>query len=376
MYNVWATGILVAFCAADSRFLESVRSSVRRFPFWKLVPAAALDGLADFLSSVGGPNTPGSFQVLLGQSSVFFTMVFSYVFLRSRFSGRQVAGALLVVAGASLAIFPKLIGSGGESCSCSVVFTAIYFAADLPQSLSVVYKDFAFKKGDLNVFYLTAAVSWVQLVFTWVYLPLLSIPALNDFDLQSIPQVFSDGARCFAGYPVPVYNQGGDVTGHCSGRTTAITFVFSIAGFSQGILALIVMKRGSATLSVLVSAVTLPLANFAFSSGAVMDLVGSEADSFSWYNFGGVFAVLIGFVAYAYNGSAPPPQTNLTAPLVVAADGDGRGSGSACVLIEDTPVAGGGEALTLIRGSAPSVTAVGRDARDDEPYVLFCDEGP
>ena len=37
---------------------------------------SALDAMADFLMSVAGPSTPGSFQILLGQSAVFFTMVY------------------------------------------------------------------------------------------------------------------------------------------------------------------------------------------------------------------------------------------------------------------------------------------------------------
>jgi len=142
---------------------------------------------------------------------------FSAWFLRARFSARQVCGAVLVVLGACLAIIPRLgHDAGGGGTPVAAGWVALYFAADLPMSLSAVYKDYAFKRGRLGVFHLTAAVSWLQLVLLWLYLPLLSIDQLGGFDLKSIPSVFEDGARCFAGYvrdtasssPAPALHQG------------------------------------------------------------------------------------------------------------------------------------------------------------------------
>ena len=75
---------------------------------------------------------------------------------------------MLVVAGACLAIIPRL-SHGNDGTHAAVGWVALYFAADLPISLSAVYKDFAFKKGRLGVFYLTASVSWLQLLLQWLY---------------------------------------------------------------------------------------------------------------------------------------------------------------------------------------------------------------
>eukprot|EP00656_Telonema_subtile_P007462 TRINITY_DN13500_c0_g1_i6.p1 TRINITY_DN13500_c0_g1~~TRINITY_DN13500_c0_g1_i6.p1 ORF type:complete len:386 (-),score=61.79 TRINITY_DN13500_c0_g1_i6:27-1184(-) len=303
LYNLWATTALVVGFIWSTDFRKSITTSARLFPWWKLLIPAAFDGLADFLSSVGGPNTPGSWSVLLGQSSVFFTMAFSAAFLRTRFSVRQVLGACLVVLGASLAIFPELFKG---SCNCKVGYVIIYFLSDVPQSASQVYKDYAFKKGDLNVFYLTCVVSWFQLAMTWAYLPLQTLDALGGFDMSSIPEVFSDGFKCFLGNTdIPVYNSDHLVTGYCGSHVPAITMVFSIAGFTAGILQLIVMKKGSATLSVLTSAVALPLSDLAFNWPALMRLIEVDVTSFSWYNLGGVSLVVVGFLAYSLRESAP-----------------------------------------------------------------------
>lgn len=48
----------------------------------------------------------------------------------------------------------------------------IFAAADIPTSFSFVFKEWAFKKAHLDVFFLTACVSWMQLAIVWLFLPL------------------------------------------------------------------------------------------------------------------------------------------------------------------------------------------------------------
>eukprot|EP00658_Telonema_sp_P-2_P023278 TRINITY_DN1931_c0_g1_i16.p1 TRINITY_DN1931_c0_g1~~TRINITY_DN1931_c0_g1_i16.p1 ORF type:complete len:387 (-),score=77.09 TRINITY_DN1931_c0_g1_i16:136-1296(-) len=301
LYNIWATTILSVCAFRSPTFRRSIAESARAFPWYKLLIPAAMDGLADFLSSVGGPSTPGDWSVLLGQLSVFFTMAFSAVFLRSRFSPIQILGAIAVVGGASLAIFPVLFGG---SCHCAAGYVAIFFLSDIPQSGSQVYKDYAFKSGiDLNVLYLTCVVSWFQLGITWMYLPLQSLPQLGGFDLASIPEVFSDGLSCLMGdSSIPVVDKDNMVTGECGLNVPLVTLIFSISGFMEGIFALLVMKQGSATLSVLTSAVRLPLSDLIFCWPAVMTLVSVHPSSFSWYNLGGLALVVAGFVGFGLRG--------------------------------------------------------------------------
>merc|ERR1712113_1145103 len=122
----------------------------------------------------------------------------------------------------------------------------------------------------------------VQLLVTWCYLPLLSLPAFGGLNLTSLPEVLSDGASCFAGDPsTPVYDAAGSVTGYCSSFTTAITFTYSLTGFAGGICQLFVMKMGSASLYALSLALAIPITNSCFSLPFLMSLVGLQATPFS-----------------------------------------------------------------------------------------------
>lgn len=302
LYNIWATIIVVGRAIASPRFRKALQDSARRFPPWKLLIPAFLDGLGNLLDSVGGPNVPGSWTVLLGQSLVFFTMIFSFFIFGARFSAKQMTGAGLVVLGACMAVLPEIFA--GAEAARHVGYAIVFFSADIPQALSAVYKDFAFKSGELDVFYLTAVVSWVQLFVSWVYLPLLSLPALGALDLSSIPQVVSGGAACFLGdSSTPVYDAAGMVTGYCSRSTTLITFTYSLSGFAAGICQLYIMKLGSATLYVLSVALAVPISNFCFDIPFLMEAVGLTAAAFSWWNAVGVAMVVSGFTMYAIKGT-------------------------------------------------------------------------
>lgn len=65
--------------------------------------------------------------------------------------------------------------SGNKNVWYSVV---IFTASVVPMGLSSVLKEKFFKKNLVDVFLLTACVSWSQLALTWVFVPLLS---LKDF---------------------------------------------------------------------------------------------------------------------------------------------------------------------------------------------------
>lgn len=304
---------------ASADFRRSFHDSFGRFPAWKLLLPAAMDGLGGFMTSVGGPNTPGSWSVLLGQCQVFFAMLFSMCLLGSSYRLLQILGAVLVVIGSSMAIVPDLFGGELPDLAGKAGYVIIFFCSDVPYALAAVYKDFAFKTAALDVFYLTATVSWAQLVISWCYLPLLSIPALGGQELSTIPASLVDGAKCFFGdTSVPVYNSDGLITGYCGLSTTLVTFCFSISGFLSGIMTLYIMKMGSATLYVLASALALPIANLSFSVAPLMAAVGLESEPFSWYNAVGVVMVVIGFVAYALVEQSAASEEGV-APLL---DGD------------------------------------------------------
>ena len=290
MYNVWALLIV----GHKLLLTDDITPEMRRFPIWKFCFIGLMDGLSDLLQSIGGVDTPGSWQVLMNQTVVFFTIAMSFALLGSRFNWLQVVGAILTLGGAALGIVPSLGGSG------TVLSTLLYLAGIFPQSLSYVYKEKVFKGVNLDVVYLSCCVSWLQLLLTWAFVPLTSLHGLGGIALKDIPSVFADGARCFAGNErIPVYD-GEDVIGHCSSYVTLITFVFSLAGFAAGIAQLTLLKHGSTVLMSISNGITLPLSSLVF---ALHFIMGKQTEAFTWYSAGGLVVVLGGFAAYVAGGS-------------------------------------------------------------------------
>lgn len=59
-----------------------------------------------------------------------------------------------------------------HNCYCCDAIKAWTPASHIATLASVVYKEWSFRSAALDVFFLTAMVSWIQLVLTWVFLPL------------------------------------------------------------------------------------------------------------------------------------------------------------------------------------------------------------
>lgn len=290
LYDVWATAVLaykLVWRPGD------ITPRMRRFPMRRLAFIAFLDSFADFLGSVGGVNTPGSWQTLLQQLLIPAVIVVSYLYLRHRYSGLELFGATLIVAGSALAIVPVLT-AGDEASSVRWYSVLLYALSQMPTGGSYVLKEAAFREASLDVFYLTVCVSWMQLFISWLWVPLLGLPGFGGIAMRDIPETLQNGARCLLGEDVAIYRFG-KVIGHCSPFVPRITFIFSIAGFLAGILQLLITAKGSAVLTVLTQGLALPLANMAFSVGPIM---GSSREAFSWWDVGGLLCVVVGFIIY------------------------------------------------------------------------------
>lgn len=294
LYDMWASTVVVYKLLWTDDIPRSMRKRHRIMPFAVI---ALCDSFADTLASVGGVNTPGSWQTLLQQLTIPAVMLVSFFTLRARFGGVQVAGASTIVLGAALAIVPTLTaGDTRKNGHVRWYSVLIYAVSQFPTATSSVLKEKAFRRGALDVFYLTTVVSWIQLGLTWMWAPLLSLPGFGGVPLREVPSTFREGFYCFIGHDdVPVYSLG-KVIGHCSPFVTRITFMFSLSGFFAGVLQLFITKYSSAVLTVLVTAVALPLANLAFSVPFVMG--ADSVEPFSWWDVGGLAVVLAGLALY------------------------------------------------------------------------------
>ena len=76
--------------------------------------------------------------------------------------------------------------------------------------------------------------------------------------------------------------------------------VYSTTGFVAGLCQLSIMKYGSAALMTVITAVTLPLTEIAFSLEIFM---GDAAEPFTGWSIGGLAFVVLGMCLYTYFGS-------------------------------------------------------------------------
>jgi len=329
LYNVDASIVVIYLLI----FTDEITPEMRRFPIWKLAVLGFFDGFSDFLSSVGGIGTPGSVQTVLNQTLIFYTMVFAIILLGSRFAPIQYAGGLAVMLGAALTIVPAITNndttddmstgsvmrglgqpeetwaevtscldgvddaSEGFASSVSIHWYSIliYAASILPQAASYTFKEMTFKKFLLNVFYVSCIVSWTQLALVWVFLPIQSLKGFGNVPLSTIPSQFKEGIQCFFGNQDVIVYQNQSPLACCSAHVPVVTMIYSITGFTGGILQLFIMKYGSATLAVVLNALTLPLAQLAFSLEFVM---GDEREPFTFWSIGGLVLVVAGCLVY------------------------------------------------------------------------------
>eukprot|EP00753_Platysulcus_tardus_P010546 PLAT2833.1.p1 GENE.PLAT2833.1~~PLAT2833.1.p1 ORF type:complete len:420 (+),score=158.05 PLAT2833.1:1048-2307(+) len=292
LYGLFCTFFIVYRIFVTGSITARMRKS---FPLWKFAVLGALDATTDELNVIGGVNTPGEWQVLLRQLLIPFIMVISFFWVRTRYDRWQVGGAGLIIAGSLLALFAHQRSSGANHAVWYSV--VIYASQNVPAAFSRVFKEVAFKSAHLDIFWLSGLVSWTQIILQWPLLPLQTLPGFGNFDWDVLPETITDGWRCFLGdTTVPVIDATGAVTGYCSSYNTWILFAGSIIDFiGGGIFYLLILKHGSALLTTIASALSLPLSNLAFTIRA---LNGRATSPFSWYDVGGLIAVLFGFVFY------------------------------------------------------------------------------
>ena len=111
-------------------------AALRRFPQRKFVVMALIDALSSALMLIGGTYTPGSTQVILGQTSVPISMLLTFICLRVRYSSNQIAGAVIVLLGVSI----SKISLQPSETSGHVIFIVVFLLSVVPATFSNLYK--------------------------------------------------------------------------------------------------------------------------------------------------------------------------------------------------------------------------------------------
>lgn len=134
-----------------------------------------------------GVNCPGELQTVLNQMVIPITMIGAAWFLKARFESFQIWGSCFILLGAIVASSDYLLsGNGTEesetgSSTTAVVSVAVvlYTLSVVPSAVSNIYKESKMKEQDMNEVHTTTLVSFWQLWFGFIYLPLLALPQLG-----------------------------------------------------------------------------------------------------------------------------------------------------------------------------------------------------
>jgi len=266
----------------------------------KLVILGISDSLGNILGLVSASYIPGNVIPIIAQCVIPFTMICSYFLLKSRYNLWQVVYAIIVIEGVAIALVPQFgnISKPSASGEFPVLFyVAIYIVGLIPNAISFTVKEMIFtEQKDLNIFVVNSFSSLWQLLFTVLFLPIVSIPGFSP-DTKSfseLPNFVRVAANCFIGNTL-------DPNRAALNSCTPMPWpavVYMCFNIGQNIFMLIVVKYGSAVLNFVTGAVALVGQHFAFSVQWVHFLKPDQI-AMPW-DIIGLYATLVGMVGYRH----------------------------------------------------------------------------
>jgi len=255
------------------------------------------DSLGNILGLVSASYIPGNIIPIIAQCVIPFTIITSYFLLKTRYNLWQIVYATVVVEGVAISLIPQFANiSQPTHGEFSVIFyVSIYIIGLIPNAISFTVKEMIFiEQPNLNIFVVNSFSSLWQLLFTILFLPIVSIPGFSP-DTKSfsqLPDFIRTASSCFVGITL---DQSRDPSNHCDPMPwpAVIYMAFNIG---QNIFMLMVVKYGSAVLNFVTGAVALVGQHFAFSIQWVSFLLPNSI-AMPW-DLIGLYATLVGMIGY------------------------------------------------------------------------------
>eukprot|EP01096_Ripella_sp_DP13-Kostka_P015701 TRINITY_DN743_c0_g1_i1.p1 TRINITY_DN743_c0_g1~~TRINITY_DN743_c0_g1_i1.p1 ORF type:complete len:383 (+),score=143.23 TRINITY_DN743_c0_g1_i1:484-1632(+) len=114
-------------------------------------------------------RTPGDLQALLGQVYIPFTLLFSRLFLKKRYSGAQMYGAFVVIVGVLVSLTPLFLSFFDDASTITslttsnIIWSCVFVLAFVPGTLMNIIEEEIFKEfKTFNVNYMLAQESLYQ----------------------------------------------------------------------------------------------------------------------------------------------------------------------------------------------------------------------
>lgn len=163
-----------------------------------------MDSASATVGAIAGVNCPGMLQTVLNQLVIPITMIGARFLLKSKFEPFQIWGSVFILIGALVASSNYLFtsssetdssgggstsvpdngsgaysGRGGVTTAMVSAAVILYFISVIPSALSNIYKEGKMKEQDMNEVHTSTIVAFWQLWFGFLFLPLMSLPALG-----------------------------------------------------------------------------------------------------------------------------------------------------------------------------------------------------
>ncbi|KAJ4462020.1 putative Transmembrane transporter protein [Paratrimastix pyriformis] len=326
----FVTSIFNLFCAL---FLFGVVAFVRRCilkrpkgtaPLRIFLPLSISGAFTNFFQIVGGSligPSGGQAMVILGQAILPLTILFSYLFLKKRYSMYECLGSYLVLFGMGVVLVPNFyswitgglpIPGGGTLVVASVAAwtleilrsprpplsssvarleegspvtwygALVFFVADLPNTINNVFKEWIFRQYKANVF----SMGFWERCFEFPML-LLIYPAYTYFGPQrslDLQGNLVDGLQClFLGtntFP----------DDRCQ-NAWWIALLFNFLSMIRMALGIALIRYSSANLCFFSNAITVPLSQVLFSMPWLM---GKDATGLTIFTVAGLVPLISG----------------------------------------------------------------------------------
>lgn len=128
-------GVIVGYTL---KYTNLITPEMLAFPKRKYLWMGCFDALSGICMLFGGLHTSGSFQALLVNCVIPFTMVLSVLILRTRYHKTQYAGAAVILAGVAVVLVPAMVN--GNNSDNNALFNIIFLLSTVPQAVSSIYK--------------------------------------------------------------------------------------------------------------------------------------------------------------------------------------------------------------------------------------------
>lgn len=240
--------------------LGIVTKEMWKFPKWYFLLIGLGDAVGFIFGIMCAVHMSGFLLTLLPQAMIPISMVVNFLLLKARFSVGQIGGAGVLVVGLVISILPALLA---DTKIDNPFWSFGYFLSIWPNAISFAFKEMVFSKmPKMDIFIVNTFGSIFQLIFSFLLLPVVSIPGLGKVPFNQLPGFVAEASQCFVGItPQSCIDAHADC--NCHGEPWA-TLIYMGINLSWNISLLLLLKNGGAVFTFISVAVSLPIAHLAF----------------------------------------------------------------------------------------------------------------